>query len=126
MSRHYQRENRIYSFTPLINHPWECKGIARGYPTEGYGRISLLSFLIHYILYLEIQTSFDLCINYGTVVPSSGIHWRKSIAGLFSGTPGLIPALEQGSLREMVSSASMGMADPVQPNAIATTTNNDS
>jgi glutathione S-transferase len=40
----------------------------------------------------------------------------KSIGGLFSGTPGLIPALEQGSLREMVSNAntSVAMADPVQ------------
>lgn len=38
----------------------------------------------------------------------------KSIGGLFSGTPGLIPALEQGSLREMVSKASMEMADLVQ------------
>jgi glutathione S-transferase len=38
----------------------------------------------------------------------------KSIGGLFSGTPGLVPALEQGSLREMVSNASMEMAAPVQ------------
>jgi glutaredoxin len=38
----------------------------------------------------------------------------KSIGGLFSGTPGLIPALEQGSLREMVSNASMETAEPVQ------------
>jgi glutathione S-transferase len=38
----------------------------------------------------------------------------KSIGGLFSGTPGLIPALEQGNLREMVSNASMETADPVQ------------
>jgi hypothetical protein len=39
---------------------WECKGIARGYPmtsyrAEGYGRISVLSFLTHYIRFLEIQ-----------------------------------------------------------------------
>jgi hypothetical protein len=32
---------------------WDCKGIARGYPmqsyrVEGYGRLSLLSFLTHY------------------------------------------------------------------------------
>jgi hypothetical protein len=47
---------------------WECKGIARGYPmqsyrAEGYGRLSLLSFLAHYryIMYPEIQTSDDLC-----------------------------------------------------------------
>jgi hypothetical protein len=42
----------------------ECKGIVRGYPVqsyraEGYGRISLLLFLTHYILYLEIHTSDD-------------------------------------------------------------------
>jgi hypothetical protein len=52
---------------------WECKGIARGYQmqsyrAEGYGRLSLLSFLTHY-LHLEIQTSDDLritsyCDNY--------------------------------------------------------------
>jgi hypothetical protein len=47
---------------------WECKGIARGYPmrsyrAEGYGRISLLSFLTHCILYLDIQPSEDLCIT---------------------------------------------------------------
>jgi hypothetical protein len=47
---------------------WECKGIARGYPMqsyreEGYGRLSLLSVLTHYMLYLEIQTSEDLCIT---------------------------------------------------------------
>jgi hypothetical protein len=46
---------------------WECKGIARDYPmqyrAEGYGRLSLLSFLTHYILYLEIQASDDLCIT---------------------------------------------------------------
>jgi hypothetical protein len=30
---------------------------------EGYGRLSLLSFLTHYILYLEIQTLDDLCIS---------------------------------------------------------------
>jgi hypothetical protein len=46
----------------------ECKGIARGYPMQSYrtggcGRLSLLSFLTHYILYLEIQTSDDLCIT---------------------------------------------------------------
>jgi hypothetical protein len=47
---------------------WEFKDIARGYPmqpyrAEGYGRLSLLSFLAHYLLYLEIQTSDDLCIT---------------------------------------------------------------
>jgi hypothetical protein len=47
---------------------WECKGIARGYPmqsyrAEGYGRLSLLSFLTHYILYLDIQTPDDLGIT---------------------------------------------------------------
>jgi hypothetical protein len=40
---------------------WECRGIARGCPVqsyraEGYGRLSLLSFLIHYLLYLENST----------------------------------------------------------------------
>jgi hypothetical protein len=48
--------------------PWECKGIARGYPmqsyrAEGYGRISLRLFLAHYILYMDIQTSDELCIT---------------------------------------------------------------
>jgi hypothetical protein len=47
---------------------WECKGIARGYPTqsyraEGYGRLSLLWFLTHYIQYLELQTSDELRIT---------------------------------------------------------------
>jgi hypothetical protein len=47
---------------------WECKGFARGYPiqsyrAEGYGRLSLLSFLTHYMLYLDIQASEDLCIT---------------------------------------------------------------
>jgi hypothetical protein len=111
MSRHYQRRNRISSFTQLRNHPlfqllnqkhrtllavsdggtdisknygsfawvhvlgtkqeivWECKDIARGYPmqsyrAEGYGRLSLLSFLTHYLLYLEIQTPDDICITF--------------------------------------------------------------
>jgi hypothetical protein len=47
---------------------WECKGITRGNPmqsyrAEGYDRISLLSFLTHYMLYLDIQPSEDLCIT---------------------------------------------------------------
>jgi hypothetical protein len=60
---------------------WEYKGIARGYPmnsyrAEGYGRISLLSFLTHYVRYLEIQTPDDFCIsshcdNYNLINSSS-------------------------------------------------------
>jgi hypothetical protein len=44
-----------------------CKGVARGYPmtsyrAEGYGRISVLSFLTHYLRFLEIQPHDILCI----------------------------------------------------------------
>jgi hypothetical protein len=35
----------------------------QSYRAEGYGRISLLSFLTHYILYLDIQPSEDLCVT---------------------------------------------------------------
>jgi hypothetical protein len=35
----------------------------QSYRAEGYGRLSLLSFLAHYILYLEIQATDDLCIT---------------------------------------------------------------
>jgi hypothetical protein len=35
----------------------------QSYRAEGYGRLSLLLFLTHYIQYLEIQTSDDLCIT---------------------------------------------------------------
>jgi hypothetical protein len=35
----------------------------QSYRAEGYGRISLLSFLTHYMLYLDIQASEDLCIT---------------------------------------------------------------
>jgi hypothetical protein len=39
---------------------WECEGTARGYPmqsyrAEGYGRMSLLLFLTHYIRYYNIK-----------------------------------------------------------------------
>jgi hypothetical protein len=44
------------------------EGIARGYPmqsyrAEEYSRLSLLSFLTHYLLYLELQPCDDLCIT---------------------------------------------------------------
>jgi hypothetical protein len=35
----------------------------QSYRAEGYGRISLHSFLTHYMLYLFIQASEDLCIT---------------------------------------------------------------
>jgi hypothetical protein len=47
---------------------------------EGYGRISLLLFLTHYILYLEIQTSDDVCItscdNQSLLVNEEKFHTR--------------------------------------------------
>ena len=40
---------------------------------------------------------------------------RKPIGGLFSGTPGLIPALEQGILMDMVTSARSKNSDLISP-----------
>jgi hypothetical protein len=47
---------------------WDCQGIARGYPmqsyrAEGYGRMSLLLFLNHYIHYHGIQPAEDLRVT---------------------------------------------------------------
>ena len=47
---------------------WECKGIARGNPmssyrAEGYGRLSMLSFLTHYLHYFGIKNHTDLSIT---------------------------------------------------------------
>jgi hypothetical protein len=47
---------------------YDCQGIARGYPiqsyrAEGYGRMSLLLFLTHYIRYHGIQLADDLRVT---------------------------------------------------------------
>jgi hypothetical protein len=47
---------------------WDCEGTARGYPmqsyrAEGYGRMSLLLFLTHFIRYYGIKTADDLCVT---------------------------------------------------------------
>jgi hypothetical protein len=44
---------------------WDCEGIARGYPmqsyrAEGYGRMSLLLFLAHYIRFYNIKPEAGL------------------------------------------------------------------
>jgi hypothetical protein len=42
---------------------WSQLYISFAYRVEGYDRLSLHSFLTSYLLYLEIQTSDDLCIT---------------------------------------------------------------
>jgi hypothetical protein len=47
---------------------WDCQGTARGYPmqsyrAEGYGRMSVLLFLTHYIHYHGIQPAEDLRVT---------------------------------------------------------------
>jgi hypothetical protein len=47
---------------------WDCEGTARGYPmqsyrAEGYGRMSLLLFLTHFIRHYGIKTADDLCVT---------------------------------------------------------------
>jgi hypothetical protein len=44
---------------------WDCEGVARGYPmqfyrAEGYGRMSLLLFLAHYIRFYNIKPAAGL------------------------------------------------------------------
>jgi hypothetical protein len=47
---------------------WDCEGVARGYPmqsyrAEGYGRMSLLLFLTHYIRFYNIRPAADLRVR---------------------------------------------------------------
>ena len=47
---------------------WDCEGVARGYPmqsyrAEGYGRMSLLLFLTHYIRFYNIKPAADLRVT---------------------------------------------------------------
>jgi hypothetical protein len=53
----------------------------QSYRAVGYGRLSLLSFLTHYLLYLEIETSDELCItsycdNYSLLKSEEASHTR--------------------------------------------------
>ena len=66
---------------------WDCEGTARGYPmqsyrAEGYGRMSLLLFLTHYIRYHGIKTADDLrvtsyCDNSSLLKAEEQFHTRE-------------------------------------------------
>jgi hypothetical protein len=71
---------------------WDCEGTARGYPmqsyrAEGYGRMSLLLFLKHYIRYYNIKPADDLrftsyCDNSSLLKAEEAFHTRD--VGLYS------------------------------------------
>jgi hypothetical protein len=66
---------------------WECDGVARGYPmqsyrAEGYGRMSLLLFLAHYIRFYNIKPAADLrvtsyCDNSSLLKAEEEFHTRN-------------------------------------------------
>jgi hypothetical protein len=65
---------------------WDCEGVARGYPlqsyrAEGYGRMSLLLFLTHYIRFYNIKPAVDLrvtsyCDNSSLLKAEEEFHTR--------------------------------------------------
>jgi hypothetical protein len=65
---------------------WDCEGVARGYPmqsyrAEGYGRMSLLLFLTHYIRFYNIEPAAGLrvtsyCDNSGLLKAEEAFHTR--------------------------------------------------
>jgi hypothetical protein len=65
---------------------WDCEGVARDYPVqsyraEGYGRMSLLLFLTHYIRYYNIKPADGLrvpsyCYNSSLLKAEEEFHTR--------------------------------------------------
>jgi hypothetical protein len=66
---------------------WDCEGTARGYPmqsyrAEGYGRMSLLLFLKHYIRYYNIKPADDRASRLTATTPAFSRLRKHSIPGM--------------------------------------------